>query len=367
MILAAGMALVLPIAAQPAPAKPPAKTAGNAAVGKALFNGKGACASCHSIDHHGASLGPDLEEIGITRSTESLRLALTQPDAEIFPEYYTVTIQTKSGETVKGLALNEDDLSIQVRDIKGNPRSFVKDDLKASRREQRSLMPSYATRFSATEIADTVAYLRTLRGSVPAESIKRTREPDRSFGNDIGFLNRIDRDADERPDTLINSLQIPPGAFVADVGSGTGYFTWRLAEKVGPKGKVFAVDVQKSMLDLTGAAIKKHNLANVELKLGKETDPGLPAASLDLVFIANSYHEFSEPEAMIAAVKKALKAGGRLVVIEYSDEAEFGSIDNTEKMTIEQIRGEIEPIGFELDRELDFLPIQNGLVFTKRP
>jgi ubiquinone/menaquinone biosynthesis C-methylase UbiE len=211
-----------------------------------------------------------------------------------------------------------------------------------------------------------VAYLRTLRGSGPAKKMKRTRQPDNSFGDDISFLNRIDRDADERPDTLINSLEVPVGAVVADMGSGTGYFTWRLAQKVGPEGKVFAVDVQQAMLDLTAATLKKRQLSNVQLVLGKETDPRLPAASLDMVLIANSYHEFSQPEAMIAAVNRSLKPNGRLVVIEYSDDADFGSIDDTEKMTIQQIRSEIEPMGFELDSELDFLPIQNGLIFTKR-
>ncbi len=120
------------------------------------------------------------------------------------------------------------------------------------------------------------------------------------------------------------------------------------------------------MLDQTAAVLKKHQLSNVQLVLGKETDPLLPAGAFDLVFIANSYHEFSQPEAMMAAVSRSLKPGGRLVVIEYSDDADFGSIDDTEKMTIQQIRSEIEPLGFELDRILDFLPIQNGLIFTKR-
>jgi putative heme-binding domain-containing protein len=354
------------LVAQRGPAKAAAKTNGNAASGETLFNGKAGCAACHSIDNRGASLGPDLEEIGITRSMKSLRLALTDPDAEIFPEYYTVVVETKSGETIRGLALNEDDLSIQIRDIDGNPRSFLKDDLKSSRREVRSLMPSYASRLSAAEIQDVIAYLRTLRGSSPAKRMKRTREPDRSFGDDVGFLDRLDRDADDRPDTLISSLEIPVGAVVADVGSGTGYYTWRLAQKVGPKGKVFAVDVQQTMLDLTAATLKKCQLSNVQLVLGQETDPRLPAASLDVVFIANAYHEFSQPEAMMAAVNRSLKPNGRLVVIEYSDDADFGSIDDTEKMTIQQIRTEIEPLGFELDHILDFLPIQNGLIFTKR-
>ena len=339
---------------------------GNAAAGKAIFDGKGGCSSCHSIGDRGASLGPDLGDIGITRTPKSLRLALTDPDAEIFKEYYTVVVETKAGETIRGLALNEDDLSIQIRDINGYPRSFLKDDLKSAHREQRSLMPSYASRLSGTEMDDVVAYLRTLKGPPLPADAKRPRQPHHAY-SDVSFLNRIGRDAEERPDSLVNALEIPAGATVAEIGSGTGYFTWRLAEKVGLRGKVFAVDVQQKMLDLTAQAVKKHQLSNVQLVLGGDHDPHLPAASLDLVFIANAYHEFADPGAIIAAVNRALKADGRLVIIEFAEGRPFGPQDKAERMTINQIRAEIEPLGFELDRMLELLPIQHGLIFTKRP
>jgi putative heme-binding domain-containing protein len=339
---------------------------GNAAAGKAIFDGKGECGSCHSVGDRGASLGPDLGDIGITRTPKSLRLALTDPDAEIFKEYYTVVVETKSGETIRGIALNEDDLSIQIRDINGYPRSFLKDDLKGSHREQRSLMPSYAARLSGAELDDVVAYLRTLKGPPLPPDAKRPRQPNHPY-SDVSFLNRIGRDAEERPDTLVNGLEIPAGATVAEIGSGTGYFTWRLAQKVGPKGKIFAVDVQQKMLDLTAATLQTHHLSNVQLVLGADNDPHLPAASLDLVFIACAYHEFSDPEAIITAVKRALKPDGRLVIVEYAEGHPFGPQDKAERMSINQIRAEIEPLGFELDRVLELLPIQHGLIFTKRP
>jgi putative heme-binding domain-containing protein len=342
------------------------KATANAAAGEAIFDGKGGCGACHSIGERGASLGPDLGDIGIRRSARSLRLSLIDPDAEIAKQYYTVVVVTKRGETIRGLALNEDDLSIQIRDISGNPRSFLKDDLKTAWREQRSLMPSYAVRLSGTEIDDVVAYLRTLKGPPIAAGARRTRQPNHAY-SDVSFLNRIGRDAEERPDSLVNALEIPVGASLAEIGSGTGYFTWRLAEKVGPTGKVFAVDVQQKMLDLTAETIKKHRLSNVELVLGAENDPHLSPASLDLVLIAYAYHEFSEPEAMMTAVKRALKPDGRLAIIEFAEGHPFVPQDKAERMTINQIRAEIEPIGFELDRVLDLLPIQNGLVFTKRP
>ena len=360
-VLSAGLALTLPLVAQ----SDPARTTGNAGAGKVIFDGKGGCGACHSIGDRGASLGPDLGAIGIMRSAKSLRLALVDPDAEISKEYFTVVVETKRGQTIRGLALNEDDLSIQIRDIDGNPRSFLKDDLKSTRREQRSLMPSYVSQLSGKEIDDLVAYLRTLRGPAIAKGVKRTRQPSHAF-SDVSFLNRIGRDAEERPDSLVNALEIPIGATVADVGSGTGYFTWRLAAKVGSKGNVFAVDVQQTMLDLTAETVKKHQLANVEFVLGGESDPRLPAASLDLVFIANAYHEFSEPEAMMTAVSRSLKPDGRLVVIEFAEGHPFGPRDKAERMTVEQIRTEIEPMGFELDQVLDLLLIQHGLIFTKR-
>jgi putative heme-binding domain-containing protein len=352
---------MLPLAGQSGPAK----ITGNAAAGKVIFDGKGGCAACHSIGDRGASLGPDLGAIGITRPAKSLRLALVDPDAEISKEYFTIVVETKRGQIIRGLALNEDDLSIQVRDIDGNPRSFLKDDLKSTRREQRSLMPSYASQLSGMEINDLVAYLRTLRGPPIAEDVKRTRQPNHAF-SDVSFLNRIGRDSEERPDSLVNALEIPIGGSVADVGSGTGYFTWRLGEKVGPKGKVIAVDVQQAMLDLTAETVRKHELTNVEFVLGVEGDPRLPAASLDVVLIAYAYHEFSEPEAMVTAVNRSLKPDGRLVVIEFAEGHSFGPQDKAERMTVEQIRAEIEPMGFELDRMLELLPIQHGLIFTKR-
>lgn len=338
--------------------------AGSATSGRAIFEGKGACLACHAIGERGGSLGPELSKIGVIRSPESLRQALVNPDAEIAPEYFTVVAVTKGGQTLRGIALNEDDLSIQIRDSDGNPRSFLKDDLKSLRRERRSIMPSYAGRLTAAEIGDLVSYLRTLRGPPPKIG-PGTRQPHHAYSS-IEFLDRIGRDAEERPDTLITALEIPAGATVADLGSGTGYYTWRLARAVGPGGKVFAVDVQQAMLDRTAETVRKHQLNNTELVLGDETSPRLPSGALDLVFIAHAYHEFSSPEAVILAVKQSLKPGGRLVVVEFAEGHPFGPLDKAERMTEEQIRAEIEPAGFDLDRVLEIVRIEHCLVFTKR-
>jgi putative heme-binding domain-containing protein len=341
---------------------------GDAAAGRAIFVGKGGCVNCHSIENRGGSVGPDLSEIGLRRAPESLRLAIVDPSAEIYQDYLTVVAVTKLGQRIEGITLNEDDLSIQLRDAGGNPRSFLKENLKEVRREERSLMPSYALKFSAVEIENLTAYLGTLRGATaaPHSGVSRTREIARVSEN-LTWLTRPERDGEERPETLLDALQIPRGATVVDLGAGAGYFTWRLAQRVGPQGKVLAVEVQRQMLDLIAEEARKRSLTNVELVLGGEHDPRLPEAAVDLVLIANSYHEFSDPEPMMAAVLRCLKPDGRVAIVEYSKENARAPVAGPHKMSFVEIRSEIESMGFQLKRVLDFLPMQHGLIFTRRP
>src|SRR5450432_47843 len=341
---------------------------GQASAGKSIFGGKGGCIGCHSIAGRGGSLGPDLSEIGLKRSDESLRLSITDPNAEISREYLTVVVVTKLGQRTEGIGLNEDDVSIQLRDPEGNPRSFLKTSLTEVRREERSLMPSYATTLSASEIDSLVEYLRSLRGSV--EALPRTSPRIRKVGpltRNTDWLTRANRDAQERPEMLMDSLQISPGATVVDLGAGSGYFTWRLAQRVGPRGKVMAVDIQQNMLDLVAKDGTQRSLSNVAVVLGGERDPRLPEGAVDLVFIANAYHEFSQPEAMMAAVRRCLKPHGRVVVIEYAEENTDDPVAGLYTMSLPEMRSEIEAAGFQLQRVLDFLPMQHGLIFTKGP
>jgi len=340
---------------------------GDPAAGKSVLEGKGGCLRCHSIQNQGGSLGPDLSEVGVMRTAASLRLALTDPDAEIYPEYLTIVAVTKQGEQIEGIRLNEDDISIQLRDVDGNLRSFLKDNLKDLRRELRSLMPSYASQLPAAEIDNLVAYLRSLKRAVvePGGAGKRTRTI-APVSENLAWLTRPERDGDERPETLLDALQIPEGANVADLGAGAGYFTSRLARRVGPKGKVIAVEIQQTMLDLIGDDLKRRNITNVELVLAGERDPRLPEGALDLVVIANAYHEFSAPEAILAAVRRSLKPNGRMVVLEYRKEDVYTPLEPLHKMTLTELRAEIEPLGFQLDQLLDLLPMQHALVFTKQ-
>lgn len=353
-ILTILFAAVWPVAAQ------------DVATGKSIFEGKGQCLKCHSIDNRGGSLGPDLTEIAVLRTPDSLRLSLVNPDAEIANSYRTAVITTKQGQRIEGIVLNEDDLSVQIRDTDGNPRSFLKDNLKDFHREQRSLMPSYAARLSGSEINAVVAYLGTLRGaSDPHPSMARQRDSS-SYADSAAWLNRANRDSQEMPETLLDQLQIAPGESIADIGAGTGYFTWRLAQRAGPGGKIFAVEIRQEMLDLVAQELKKRGLRNVELILDTETDPRLAPQSVDLAFIANSYHEFSQPRAMMTAVLQALKPQGRLVVIEYAKEREDDDpTAGVRTMSAGELRSEIESFGFRLERILDVVPSQHVMVFGK--
>jgi putative heme-binding domain-containing protein len=357
------VAALMPLVMLASQTAPPA-VVGDPAAGKALFNGAGGCGRCHSLDEPTRSFGSDLSWIGILRTPAALRRSIVDPDDQVFRRYYTVVAETKSGQRFEGLAETEDDRAIQIRDVAGQARSFLKSDLQSLKREERSLMPSYAAKLSAAQLDDLVAYLRTLRAIPPVEESDRTRTIG-TVTETIDFFDRPSRNSEERSDELIAALDIPPGATVADLGAGTGYFTWRLAQRVGSGGKVIAVDIQKRMLELTEAAVNAHGLTNVSYVLATETDPRLPAASLDLVFIAYSYHEFSEPEQTMGAVRRALKPGGRLFVLEFAKESRSAPASSTHKMSLDEIRREIEPLGFELDQMLDFLPMQHGLIFRK--
>ena len=140
------------------------KAPGDPAAGKLVYEGKGMCVPCHVVGDGGGRLGPELSEVGLRRSLKFLRESLTNPAAYIADNHRTVTVLTKTGEPVTGIKLNEDDYSIQVRDIRENLRSFLKSDLKEVKREGRSLMPAYGSTLSAVEIENVVAYLSSLRG-----------------------------------------------------------------------------------------------------------------------------------------------------------------------------------------------------------
>ena len=137
---------------------------GDAARGKAVFEGKGQCATCHRVNGNGSRIGPDLTDIGNLRKPEQLEKSILDPDAEIDRQNRTYRVVTRTGETISGRLLNLDAFSIQLLDSKERLRSFTKSDLKEWAFVERSPMPSFKDKLSAQELADVVSYLLSLKG-----------------------------------------------------------------------------------------------------------------------------------------------------------------------------------------------------------
>jgi ubiquinone/menaquinone biosynthesis C-methylase UbiE len=181
-----------------------------------------------------------------------------------------------------------------------------------------------------------------------------------------GWLERPEREKEEQPKKLLQMLDLKPGMVVADIGAGSGYYSFRLAEKVGTKGKVLAVDIQKEMLAIIRKRMKKNKVENIEPILGTETDPKLPAGGVDLVLMVDVYHEFAFPYEMTEALIQALKPGGRLVFVEFRREDEKVPILLAHKMTEKQVRAEMAPHPLQHVKTIEALPWQHVIIFEKK-
>jgi SAM-dependent methyltransferase len=179
------------------------------------------------------------------------------------------------------------------------------------------------------------------------------------------WLVRPERESEEHPELALDVLDIKRNSVVADIGAGVGYYTWRLAVRVGPNGTVYGEDIQQAMLDGLAKTVKARGLTNVRPVLGDIEDPKLPANSLDLVLLVDVYHEFSEPEKMLDHIRDSLKPGGRLVLLEYRAEDPNVPILPEHKMTVSQVRAEVEPEGFRFDKTIEVLPWQHIIVFRR--
>jgi ubiquinone/menaquinone biosynthesis C-methylase UbiE len=179
------------------------------------------------------------------------------------------------------------------------------------------------------------------------------------------WLERSQREIEELPETALEKIGIREGQTVADVGAGSGYFTVRLATRVGASGKVYAVDVQPEMLAIIRKRIGSLNLTNVEPVLGSESDPKLPPKALDLILMVDVYHELSQPQRMLRKMRAALKDDGRLVLLEYRKEDPHIPIRLEHKMSVAEAKQELEAEGFRLEKALEDLPRQHILIFRK--
>jgi precorrin-6B methylase 2 len=182
------------------------------------------------------------------------------------------------------------------------------------------------------------------------------------------WLNRPEREEEERLSKLIQLLDLKPGSIAADIGAGSGVLTEQLARAVAPGGKVFAVDIQDEMLALLRERMKAESIDNVETVLGTITSPKLEPNSVDLMLLVDVYHEFSHPYEMTQTMAEALKPGGRIVFVEYRKEDPRVPIKEVHKMSEAQVKKELlQPeFGLEWVETHDELPRQHVVVFQKK-
>src|SRR5437762_2282699 len=180
------------------------------------------------------------------------------------------------------------------------------------------------------------------------------------------WLERPERETEEKPELLLKTLTLKRGDVVADIGAGTGYYAWRIAREVGVEGLVYAVDIQQEMLDLLGKKMAERKINNVKGVLGTVTDPKLPANSVDLVLMVDVYHEFDHPFEMMEAICRALKPGGRVVFVEFRAEDPKVPIKEVHKMSEAQVRKEMSVQPLEWVETIATLPWQHIIVFKKK-
>ena len=193
------------------------------------------------------------------------------------------------------------------------------------------------------------------------------REIARVMGHQAAdWLERPEREQEERPSKLWKMLKVQEGDVVADVGAGSGYHTFKLAELVGAKGKVYAIDIQEEMLDIIRGRMKARKVTNIVPVKGTESDPKLPAASVDMILMVDVYHEFSHPFEMTEAMVKALKPGGRLIFVEFRLEDPKVPIKVVHRMSEKQVLKEMEPHPLRYVQTLGELPWQHVIVFERK-
>lgn len=180
---------------------------------------------------------------------------------------------------------------------------------------------------------------------------------------ELGVLEGPDRNAWQKPDLVMDALRIGEGSVVADVGAGGGWFTVRLARRVGPNGIVYAQDVQRQMLDVIRGRIDREGLRNVRYVHGETTDPRLPARALDAVVIVDTYNEFANPVPLLRGLRVSLKPGGRVGIVDFSMDGGGPGPPLIERVRDERVINEAKQAGMPLLGRETFLEFQYFLIF----
>ena len=181
----------------------------------------------------------------------------------------------------------------------------------------------------------------------------------------IDWLEREEREMEENTSLLLKNLAVKPGMVVADIGAGSGYHSALLSKMVGT-GKVFAVDVEPEMIAYLKARIKQEKLSRIVPVLSTEQKVSLPENAIDMMLLVDVYHEFSFPYEMALSMQAALKPGGKLVLVEFRAEDPTVPIKTIHKMSEAQAIKEFKAAGFAFDKNIDNLPWQHCMVFTKQ-
>ncbi len=181
------------------------------------------------------------------------------------------------------------------------------------------------------------------------------------------WLERPERQEEERPDLLAQMIAVKPGETAADIGAGTGYMSWRMAAEVGEKGRVYCVDIQPEMLKLLAENLRQRHTTNFTTILGSVTDAHLPAKSVDLALMVDVYHEFDHPYEMMQSIIRGLKPGGRIAWVEYRAEDPDVPIKPPHKMSVAQVRKEAALLPeLEWVETIEKLPRQHVIIFRKK-
>ena len=182
---------------------------------------------------------------------------------------------------------------------------------------------------------------------------------------DLGLLEGPDRDLWQLPDEIMDTLGIAEGSVVADIGAGGGWFTIRLARRVGANGIVYAEDIQPQMLEATMRRVAREGLGNVRRVMGTSADPRLPAGAIDAALIVDTYHEFDNPDALLRNIAKSLKPNGRVGVVDFKRDGLGPGPALEDRVDPEQVVRDAEAAGLRLVRRETFLPYQFLLVFSR--
>ena len=200
-------------------------------------------------------------------------------------------------------------------------------------------------------------------GQGTKEQIQKMHQDPKAY---IAMLENPQRDAEQKPDEVIAALDLKPGETLADIGAGSGYFSFRFARKVGDSGRVYAVDINSDMILFMNRNIRDKKIKNVTTILSAPDDPLLADASINRFFICNTWHHVQNRPRYMALMKKMLKPGGQVIILDYKKKQLPVGPPPEMKRAKREVIAEMEAGGFKLAKDHDFLPYQYFLVFTAK-